>query len=190
MSLPPMVLILLFAVNKAGAFVAPLAPSRHAPQFTRILPRTLNKKPMLFPGKIENKAVCKPKTPTSTNMSLQEPAKQLLASLFRSSGGVPLEQAFAINAILFGSLIKLVSKMLTGPGIINGVILGTGLWATLGWKGWTVCVAYLFLGVLVTKVKFADKEKLGIAEKRGGKRGPENLWYVVLSCNLLMDNVM
>lgn len=68
--------------------------------------------------------------------------------------------------------------MLTGPGIINGVILGTSLWATLGWKGWTVCVAYLFLGVLVTKVKFAEKEKLGIAEKRGGKRGPENLWYV------------
>jgi uncharacterized protein (TIGR00297 family) len=102
--------------------------------------------------------------------------QDVMVSLFRSSGGVPLEQAFAINALLFSLLIKLVSKMLTGAGILNAVLLGTGLWATLGWKGWTVCVAYLFLGVLVTKVKFADKEKAGIAEKRGGKRGPENLW--------------
>ena len=54
--------------------------------------------------------------------------------------------------------------------------LGTGLWATLGWRGWTLCVAYLFFGSAVTKVKFAEKEKAGIAEGRGGRRGPENVW--------------
>ena len=35
---------------------------------------------------------------------------------------------------------------------------------------------YLFLGQLVTKVGFAEKEALGIAEGRGGRRGPENVW--------------
>jgi uncharacterized membrane protein len=50
------------------------------------------------------------------------------------------------------------------------------LWNTLGWRGWTLCVLYLFLGSAVTKVKFAEKEKLGIAEGRGGRRGPENVW--------------
>lgn len=115
-----------------------------------------------------------PLTPRS--LALQEPARAFLTSVFRCTGGVPLGQAFAINALLFGSLIKVVSKMLTGQGILHGVALGTGLWTTLGWKGWSVCVAYLFLGVLVTKVKFSEKEKLGIAESRGGKRGPENLW--------------
>ena len=35
---------------------------------------------------------------------------------------------------------------------------------------------YLGLGSLVTKVKFAEKEKKGIAEGRGGRRGPENVW--------------
>lgn len=39
-----------------------------------------------------------------------------------------------------------------------------------------VCVLYLFLGQLVTKVGFDEKEALGIAEGRGGRRGPENVW--------------
>ena len=28
----------------------------------------------------------------------------------------------------------------------------------------------------MTKVKMVEKQKLGIAEKRDGKRGPENVW--------------
>jgi len=35
---------------------------------------------------------------------------------------------------------------------------------------------YLFLGQAVTKVGFEEKTKLGIAEGRGGRRGPENVW--------------
>ena len=37
-------------------------------------------------------------------------------------------------------------------------------------------MAYLILGSLVTKLKMSEKEKLGIAEKRQGQRGPENVW--------------
>lgn len=55
------------------------------------------------------------------------------------------------------------------------------LWTALGWRGWTVCVVYLFLGQLVTKVGFAEKEALGIAEGRGGRRGPENVWGSALT---------
>jgi uncharacterized membrane protein len=46
----------------------------------------------------------------------------------------------------------------------------------VGISGWGICVGYLILGSLVTKVKMAEKEKLGIAEKRQGRRGPENVW--------------
>jgi len=35
---------------------------------------------------------------------------------------------------------------------------------------------YLVFGSLVTKVKMAEKEAKGIAEGRGGQRGPENVW--------------
>ena len=110
--------------------------------------------------------------------SLQEPITKYLASLLRNTGGVPFAQAFSINALGICLLLKPLSKMLTGEGIIHALILGTSLWKTLGWRGWSVCVAYLFAGSLVTKIGFKKKDKLGIAEGRGGKRGPENLWYV------------
>lgn len=69
-----------------------------------------------------------------------------------------------------------LDKMLTIEGFFHALALGTLLWHTLGWRGWTTCVLYLFLGQLVTKVKFREKEAKGIAEGRGGRRGPENVW--------------
>ena len=45
-----------------------------------------------------------------------------------------------------------------------------------GWRGWTTCTVYLLAGSFVTKVKKAKKEAMGIAEARGGRRGPENVW--------------
>jgi uncharacterized protein (TIGR00297 family) len=66
--------------------------------------------------------------------------------------------------------------MLTPGGLVNAWILGVLLWSTLGWRGWSTCVLYLVAGSAVTKVKRAKKEAMGIAEGRGGKRGPENVW--------------
>lgn len=100
----------------------------------------------------------------------------LAQSLFSYGGNVPLSQAFALNVFLFVGLRKKLLKMLTTEGFFHALALATGLWATLGWRGWITCVLYLFLGSAVTKVKFEEKEKLGIAEGRGGRRGPENVW--------------
>jgi len=74
--------------------------------------------------------------------------------------------------------------MLTPEGFAHSLALGTMLWTTLGWRGWTVCVLYLFLGQLVTKIGFDEKEALGIAEGRGGRRGPENVWGSALTGTL------
>lgn len=89
---------------------------------------------------------------------------------------MPISQAFGLNLFLFVALRTKLLKMLTVNGFFHALALGTGLWATLGWRGWTTCVLYLFLGSAVTKVKFQEKEDLGIAEGRGGRRGPENVW--------------
>jgi len=64
---------------------------------------------------------------------------------------------------------------MTKGGWMSAGILGTLLWGSLGWKGWISVVLYLLLGTLVTKIGFKYKNKLGIAEKRGGRRGPENV---------------
>tara|TARA_B100000945_G_scaffold26247_1_gene18321 strand:- start:25 stop:690 length:666 start_codon:yes stop_codon:yes gene_type:complete len=65
---------------------------------------------------------------------------------------------------------------MTKSGWINAGFLGTMLWGCLSWQGWTSIVLYLFLGTLVTKIGYKYKTKKGIAEKRGGRRGPENVW--------------
>jgi len=46
----------------------------------------------------------------------------------------------------------------------------------LSWQGWISVVIYLFFGSIVTKIGFKFKKEQGIAEKRGGRRGPENVW--------------
>jgi len=118
----------------------------------------------------------RPTTLDAIPTSLPSAIPALAKSLFRYGGQVPLWQAFALNAFLFGVLRTKLLKMLTPTGLFHALALGTGVWATLGWRGWTTCVLYLFLGSAVTKVKFQEKEKLGIAEGRGGQRGPENVW--------------
>ncbi len=65
--------------------------------------------------------------------------------------------------------------IMTKSGWVSSGILGTLLWGSLGWNGWISVVLYLVLGSLVTKIGFKYKNKLGIAEKRGGRRGPENV---------------
>jgi uncharacterized membrane protein len=91
-------------------------------------------------------------------------------------GPVPLTAALGVNALLFGVASPKLSSMLTPMGMAHALVLGTGLWTTLGYKGWALCVLYLVLGQVVTKVQFADKEARGLAEGRGGRRGPENVW--------------
>lgn len=115
---------------------------------------------------------------TTSLRALPEMLSTLTSSLFRYSGQVPLVQAFGLNAALFVVLRPKLLKVLTPEGFFHALALGTMLWNTLGWRGWTLCVLYLGLGSLVTKVKFQEKEDLGIAEGRGGRRGPENVWSV------------
>jgi len=108
--------------------------------------------------------------------SIRDAFPVLGKSLFSYAGNVPISQAFVLNVLLFVGLRAKLLKMLTAKGFFHALALATGLWTTLGWRGWTTCVLYLFLGSAVTKVKFQEKEKLGIAEGRGGRRGPENVW--------------
>ncbi len=71
---------------------------------------------------------------------------------------------------------KLVSKLLTPVGLVHAFILGVLVWGTLGWAGYIVVLFYFLVGSGVTRIGKAKKEAEGIAEKRGGARGPENVW--------------
>lgn len=101
---------------------------------------------------------------------------QLAQSVFRDQGPIPFVEAFGVNAVLFAALNAKLFTMLTPYGFMNAFGLGTMLWTTLGWRGWIYCVLYLLFGQAVTKIRFQEKESKGLAEGRGGRRGPENVW--------------
>ena len=82
--------------------------------------------------------------------------------------------AFCLNAILIALAQPL--PLLTRSGWVHAGALGTILWGCLGWQGWLSVVIYLFLGSFVTRLGFERKQESGLAEGRGGRRGPENLW--------------
>ena len=72
--------------------------------------------------------------------------------------------------------LLLPRKVLTTSGIYHAWILGIVIWGCLGWQGYVVILSYLIAGSGVTRIGKDIKEAKGIAEKRDGARGPENLW--------------
>ena len=80
--------------------------------------------------------------------------------------------------LIHGVLIALAQRLplLTRAGWIHAGALGTILLGSLGWQGWLAVVLYLALDSAVTKLGFRDKQRRGLAEARGGSRGPENVW--------------
>ncbi len=81
-----------------------------------------------------------------------------------------------INSILITFAFIVPKKLLTINGYLNAWILGVIVWGTLGWPGYAVVMFYFLVGSGVTKIGMEQKEAAGIAEKRSGMRGPENVW--------------
>jgi len=115
---------------------------------------------------------------SSTHLPARLPAPH--ASLAALSPQVV--QALALNSGLATVGVVKKQKVLTPSGLAHAWALGVMLWGSLGWRGWSTCVVYFIGGVIVTKVKKAKKEALGIAEGRGGTRGPENVWGSAATC--------
>jgi uncharacterized protein (TIGR00297 family) len=86
-----------------------------------------------------------------------------------------------LNTVLLAIAYFAPKKLLTPAGYIHAWILGVILWGTLGWQGYAVMMFYFLVGSAVTRIGMAKKEAAGIAEKRSGARGPENVWGSALT---------
>ncbi|MDJ1175126.1 TIGR00297 family protein [Roseofilum capinflatum] len=84
--------------------------------------------------------------------------------------------AVILNTVLLTIVALAPKKLLTLAGVIHAWILGVLVWGTLGWPGYAVVGFYFLVGSGVTRIGLAEKEAEGIAEKRSGARGPENVW--------------
>lgn len=89
--------------------------------------------------------------------------------------------AIGLNTILLAIAWVAPKKLLTPAGLLHAWALGVLIWGTLGWQGYLVVMFYFLVGSGVTRIGMAQKEAEGIAEKRSGARGPENVWGSALT---------
>ncbi|MGQ4646797.1 TIGR00297 family protein [Lyngbya aestuarii] len=89
--------------------------------------------------------------------------------------------AAGLNTILLALAWLAPKKLLTPAGILHAWALGVLIWGTLGWPGYLVVLFYFLVGSSVTRLGITQKEAEGIAEKRSGARGPENVWGSALT---------
>lgn len=81
-----------------------------------------------------------------------------------------------VNTVLISLAFILPKKLLTVSGYLNAWLLGVIVWGCLSWQGYLVVLFYFFVGSSVTRIGMKEKQEQGIAEKRDGVRGPENVW--------------
>ena len=66
------------------------------------------------------------------------------------------------------------ASMVTTAGAITGAFIGTAIAAATGWPGWTLLLATFLAASISSRLGLRRKMALGIAEERGGRRGPGN----------------
>lgn len=98
--------------------------------------------------------------------------------------------AMAINAAF--ALLGWRAGTVTIPGAVTGAMIGTATWLGVGGAGWTLLFSAFAVASIATRLGHGRKTSLGIAEGRGGRRGPGNAiantglaaWAMLLSLGL------
>ncbi|KAJ6416906.1 hypothetical protein OIU84_002734 [Salix udensis] len=82
------------------------------------------------------------------------------------------ESALLSNLLIFVAGSPILVSGLSLSGIFAAFLLGNLTWRAFGPSGFLLVASYFVLGTAATKVKMAQKEAQGVAEKRKGRRGP------------------
>lgn len=78
----------------------------------------------------------------------------------------------AINAVL--AVAAYAARGVDLSGALCGWCLGVALYAFSGWRGFSLLLLFFILGTACTKIGYAKKAILGIAQERGGRRGAKH----------------
>lgn len=83
-----------------------------------------------------------------------------------------LPAAVLVNAAVAAAGYR--ARTVTVPGAVTGAVLGTVIVIGAGWSGWALLLATFACAVISSRLGLRRKLVLGIAEERGGRRGPGN----------------
>ncbi|KAL1563786.1 Protein vte6, chloroplastic [Salvia divinorum] len=85
------------------------------------------------------------------------------------------QSSFLSNIFIFLLGSPLLVSGLSLSGIAAAFLLGTLTWRAFGSSGFLLVATYYVVGTAATKLKLAQKEAHGVAEKRRGRRGPSSV---------------
>ncbi len=80
-------------------------------------------------------------------------------------------------AVLANALVAIAghrARTVSLSGAIVGAIIGTIIYASLGWSGWALLLLTFVAASVSSRFGLRRKMLLGIAEERGGRRGAGN----------------
>jgi uncharacterized protein (TIGR00297 family) len=85
---------------------------------------------------------------------------------------VQLAIATVVNTLVAAA--GYAARTVSVAGAICGAIIGIAIFTSLGWQGWTLLLVTFIAASGASRAGLARKQRLGIAEERGGRRGPGN----------------
>jgi uncharacterized protein (TIGR00297 family) len=80
--------------------------------------------------------------------------------------------AAAVNAMVAVAGYK--ARTVNAAGAICGAVIGTAIFGSLGWGAWLLLLVTFICASIASRIGLDRKQRLGIAEERGGRRGPGN----------------
>lgn len=86
--------------------------------------------------------------------------------------GAQLLMGVAVNGIL--AVAAYAARGVSVSGAVWGFVLGTMLYGFGDWEGFLMLLVFFVLGTGTTKLGYARKAALGIAQEKGGRRGARN----------------
>jgi uncharacterized protein (TIGR00297 family) len=83
-----------------------------------------------------------------------------------------LPAAVALNAVVAWAGYR--ARTVSVSGAVTGALIGVTIYAALGWPGWGLLMVTFIAASMASRMGLQRKTLLGIAEERGGRRGPAN----------------
>ncbi|XP_010093454.2 protein VTE6, chloroplastic isoform X2 [Morus notabilis] len=113
-------------------------------------------------------------TPTKTTMVHAGNVPTAVSEAVRLIQSSPptWQSAILSNFVIFVLGSPILVGGLSFSGIVAAFLLGTLTWRAFGPSGFLLVATYFVIGTAATKVKMAQKEAQGVAERRKGRRGP------------------